>query len=108
MSLIDSDNTVYSVRAVGDTLFSVVKNGVTFVGIQTETNTITLNMVNRQGIATVNYTIRTYTYIGILDNSVTRSVPLYQNISQQILLLDDPPIRDIPAHKDHTNITPGR
>lgn len=78
----NTGESIYSARAVGDTLFNIVRNNVTFVGIQTGTNTVTLNMVSAQGTKTVNYTVKTYTYIGVLNNSVTRSNTLYQGVYQ--------------------------
>jgi ABC-type Zn uptake system ZnuABC Zn-binding protein ZnuA len=52
---VENSDIVITSRAIGDTLTTVVQDGVTFVVIQTAGNTITLNMVNSQGIATELY-----------------------------------------------------
>jgi hypothetical protein len=75
----DSGNTVYNARAVGDTLFSIMRNGVSFVCKQTGTNQITLTMNNTQSTATVNFTVKIYTYLSVLYTSSPKSFTLYQN-----------------------------
>ncbi|MDR3131191.1 MAG: hypothetical protein LBU18_06560 [Treponema sp.] len=74
---------VITSRAVGDTLVSFTQNGVTFVVVQTAGNIITLTMINSQGTATVNYTVRTYTFAGNLSNEVTKTNTLYQSVYQK-------------------------
>jgi hypothetical protein len=67
---------------VGDTIFNITRNGVNFVGIQTGLTLVRINMVNSTGIARVNYTVKSYTGLGLLSNSVTRTNVLYPHISQ--------------------------
>jgi hypothetical protein len=79
---IDGDGTVYIPRYIGENLFSITRSGVDFVGTQTGTNQVTLNMANNLATATVTFTVNIYTFPGILQNSVPKTYTLYPYVSQ--------------------------
>jgi hypothetical protein len=79
---VENNEIFITTRAIGDTLANVTQNGVTFVVVQQEGNLIRLNMVTSSGPATVNYTVKTYTFGNLLYNSVTKTNTLYSNVSQ--------------------------